>query len=85
MNNNININQKVKNTRRFYDCRNFFFNGKCFSCHNFGHKAAQCVSCKTIMTREARKKINEKGINKNTYNKFSSLQDEIEFSFCNNF
>ena len=30
-----------------------FFNGQCFSCHNFGHKAAQCVAYKTIMTREA--------------------------------
>ena len=51
MNNNTNISKKVKNTRRFYDCINFFFNGQCFSCHKFGYKAAQCVAYKTIMTR----------------------------------
>eukprot|EP00253_Pinus_taeda_P009420 PITA_09420 len=40
---------------RFDNCRNFF-NGQCFSCHNFGHKAAQCIAYKTIMTREAQNK-----------------------------
>jgi len=34
------FNQQVNNSKRFYDQRTFF-NGKCFSCHNFGHKAAQ--------------------------------------------
>ena len=37
------------------------------------------------MTREARKKINETGLKKNTYNNFSPLQDEIKCSFFNNF
>ena len=37
------------------------------------------------MTREVRKKINETGIKKNTYNNFSPLQNEIECSYCNNF
>ena len=81
MNNNGKTSQKANNTRRFYNSRNFFFNGQCFSCHNFGHKAAQCVAYKTIMTREARKQRNETGIKKNTYNNFSPLQDEIECSF----
>ena len=38
-----------------FDNRRIFFNGQCFSCHNFGNKAAQCVVYKTIMTREAQK------------------------------
>ena len=37
------------------------------------------------MTREERKKRNETGIKKNTYNKFSPLQNEIEYFYCNNF
>ena len=37
------------------------------------------------MTREARKQRNETGINKNTYNNFSPIQNEIECSYCNNF
>ena len=53
MNNNRSTNKKVNNTKRFYDHTNFFFNGQFFSCHNFGHKVAQCVAYKTIMTREA--------------------------------
>ena len=82
--NNKNINQQVNINKRFHDRRNFFFNGKCFSCHNFGHKAAQCVA-KTIMTREARKKRNETGIKKNTYNNFYPHKNEIECSYCNKF
>ena len=34
--------QQVNNVKIFYDRRNFF-NGQCFSCHKFGHKATQCV------------------------------------------
>ena len=74
-NNNRNINQRVNINRRFHDRKNFFFNGQCFSCHNFGHKVVQCLAYKTIMTREARKKINETGVKKNYYNKFSPLQE----------
>ena len=37
------------------------------------------------MKREARKKREETGIKKNTYNKSSPLQDKIECSYCNNF
>ena len=85
MNNNRSTSQKVNNTKRFYDQKNFFFNGHCFSCHNVGHKAAQCVAYKTIMTREARKQRNETGVKKKSYNIFSPLIDEIEFSFHNNF
>ena len=33
-----NTNQQVYSSRRFYDRKNFFFSGQCFSCHNFGHK-----------------------------------------------
>eukprot|EP00253_Pinus_taeda_P027208 PITA_27208 len=65
-------------------CRNFF-NGQCFSCHNFGHKAAQCVAYKTIMTREAQKQRSMPAITKKTYNNFSALENEIECSICNNF
>ena len=68
-----------------FDNRRNFFNGKCFSCHNFGHKAAQCVAYKTIMTREAQKQRNMTGITKRTYNNFSALESEIECSICNNF
>ena len=54
MNIDRSTNQKVNNTKIFYDHINLFFNGQSFSCHNFGHNASQCVSYKTIMTREAR-------------------------------
>jgi hypothetical protein len=80
-----NTNQQVNSYRRFYDRINFFFNGQCFSCHNFGHKAAQCVAYKTIMTRESRKKRTELETKKNTYNNFSPLQNEVECDYCNNF
>jgi hypothetical protein len=80
-----NSNQQVNSYRRFYDRKNFFFNGQCFSCHNFGHKAAQCVAYKTIMTRESRKKRIELETKKNTYNNFSPLQNEVECAYCNNF
>eukprot|EP00253_Pinus_taeda_P010531 PITA_10531 len=69
---------------RFDNCRNFL-NGQCFSCHNFGHKATQSVSYKTIMTREARNQRSVTGIMKRTYNNFSALENEIECSICNNF
>ena len=69
---------------QFSTC-NFFFNGQCFSCHNFSHKVSQCVAYKTIMTREARKKRIDIGTKKNTYNKFSPLQNEVECAYCNNF
>jgi len=68
-----------------FDNRRSLFNGQFFSCHNFGHKAAQFVSYKTIMTREAQKQRNMTGITKRTYNKFSALENEIECSICNNF
>eukprot|EP00253_Pinus_taeda_P027337 PITA_27337 len=68
-----------------FDNRRTLFNGHFFSCHNFGHKAAQCVAYKTIMTREARNQRNVTGIMKRTYNKFFSLENEIECSICNNF
>ena len=80
-----NTNQQVNSSRRFHDRRNFFFNGQCFSCHNFGHKAVQCVAYKTIMTREARKKRIDIGTKKNTYNNFSPLQNEVECAYYNNF
>eukprot|EP00253_Pinus_taeda_P001904 PITA_01904 len=68
-----------------FDKRRSFFNGQCFSCHNFGHKAAQCVAYKTIMTREAQKQRSMTGITKRTYNNFSILENEVECSICNNF
>jgi len=37
------------------------------------------------MTREARKKRIDIGTKKNTYNKFSPLQNEVECAYCNNF
>ena len=52
---------------------------------DLGHKAAQCVAYKTIMTREERKQRNETGIKKNNYKNFSALQNEIECAYCNNF
>ena len=81
MNVNGNYNHQVSR----FDNRRNFFNGKCFSCHNFGHKVAQCVSYKTIMTRETKKQKSMTGIMKRTYNNFSTLENEIEFSICNNF
>eukprot|EP00253_Pinus_taeda_P007936 PITA_07936 len=78
---NRNYNQQVS---RFKNRRNFF-NGQCFSCHNFGHKAAQCVAYKTIMIREARNQRNVTRIKKSSYNNFSLLENEIECSICNNF
>jgi len=69
---------------RFDNHRNFF-NGQCFSCHNFGHNATQCVAYKTIMTREARNQRSVTGIMKRTYNNFSALENEIECAICNNF
>eukprot|EP00253_Pinus_taeda_P005145 PITA_05145 len=68
-----------------FDNRRNLFNGQCFSCHNFGHKASQCVAYKTIMTRESQKQRSMKGIMKRTYNNFSALENEIECSICNNF
>jgi len=68
-----------------FDNRRNFFNGQCFSCHNFGHKATQCVAYKTIITREAKKQRSMTGIMKITYNNFSVLENEIESSICNNF
>ena len=68
-----------------FDNHTIFFNGKCFSCHSFGHKAAQCVAYKTIMTREARNQRSVTGIMKRTYNNFYALENEIECSICNNF
>jgi len=68
-----------------FDNHKSFFNGQCFSYHNFGHKAAQCVSYKTIMTKEAQKQKSMTGITKRTYNNFSALENEIECSICNNF
>ena len=80
-----NTSQQVNSSRRFHDRRNFFFNGQCFSCHNFGHKVVQCVAYKTIMTREARKKRIDIETKKNAYNKFSPLLNEVECAYCNNF
>jgi len=37
------------------------------------------------MTREARNQRNVTGVKKNSYNNFSLLENEIEFSICNNF
>eukprot|EP00253_Pinus_taeda_P018208 PITA_18208 len=68
-----------------FDNRRSFFNGQCFSCHNFGHKAAQCVAYKTIMTKKAQKQRSMTGITKRTYNNFSVLENEVECSICNNF
>jgi len=44
-----------RNYNRLDDSRRNFVNDQCFSCHKFGHKEAQCVAYKTIMTREAQK------------------------------
>eukprot|EP00253_Pinus_taeda_P028481 PITA_28481 len=74
-----------RNYNRLDDSRRNFFNGQCLSCHKFGHKAAQCVVYKTIMTREAQKQRSMSAITKRTYNNFSTLEIEIECSICNNF
>ena len=78
---NRNYNHQVNR----FDSRRNFFNGQCFSCHNFGHKATQCVSYETIMLREARNQRNVTGIKKSSYNNFYLLENEIECSICNNF
>jgi len=38
-----------------------------------------------IMTREARNQRSVIGIKKSSYNNFSPLENEVEFSICNNF
>eukprot|EP00253_Pinus_taeda_P033727 PITA_33727 len=81
----MNVNGNYNHLDGRFDNRRNFFNGQCFSCHNFGHKATQCVSYKTIMTREARNQRSVTGIMKRTYNQFSILENEIECSICSNF
>ena len=81
----MNDNRNYNRLARRFDNRRNFFNGQCFSCHNFGHKAAQCVAYKTIMTREAQKQRSMTGITKRTYNNFLVLENEVECSICNNF
>ena len=81
----MNINRKYNHQVNRFDSHRNFFNGQCFSCHNFGHKAVQCVAYKTIMTREARNQRNVIGVKKSSYNNFSLLENEIECSICNNF
>jgi hypothetical protein len=34
------------------------FNGYCFSCHNFGHKAMDCKKLEKIYTRKFKNSIN---------------------------
>jgi len=84
MNSSRSFNQQVKISKRFYDHKNFF-HGQCFSCHNFGHKATQCVAYKIIMTREARNQRSVTGIKKSSYDNFSPLENEVKFSICNKF
>ena len=81
----MNINRNYNHQVSRFDNRRNFFNGQCFSCHNFGHKAAQCVAYKIVMTREARNQRNVIRIKKISYNNFSLLENEIECSICNNF
>eukprot|EP00253_Pinus_taeda_P032497 PITA_32497 len=81
----MNNNRDYNHLAGRFDNRRSFFNGQCFFCHNFGHKAAQCVAYKTIMTREAQKQRSMTGITKRTYNNFSALENEVECSICNNF
>src|ERR1700733_7349736 len=81
----VNSNRDYNHVDGRFNNRRSFFNGQCFSCHNFGHKAAQCVAYKTIMTREAKKQRSMTGISKRTYNNFSALENEVECSICNNF
>ena len=81
----MNMNRNYNHLVNRFDIRRNFFNGQCFSCHNFGHKSTQSVAYKTIMTREARNQRNVIGIKKISYNNFSLLENEIECSICNNF
>eukprot|EP00253_Pinus_taeda_P006216 PITA_06216 len=81
----MNVNENYNHSVRRVDNRRNFFNGQCFSCHNFGHEAAECVAYKTIMTRETQKQRSMIGIMKRTYNNFSALENEVECSICNNF
>ena len=60
----MNINRNYNHQVNRFDSRRNFFNGQCFSCHKFGHKDAQCVAYKAIMTREARNRRNVSGIKK---------------------
>eukprot|EP00253_Pinus_taeda_P026536 PITA_26536 len=81
----MNVNGNYNHLVGSFDNHRNFFNAQCFSCHNFGHKAAQCVPYKTIMTREARNQRSVTGIMKRTYNNFFVLENEIECSICNKF
>jgi len=81
----MNINRNYNHQVNRFDSRRNFFNWQCFSCHNFGQKATQCVSYKTIMTGEARNQRNVIGVRKISYKNFSLLENEKEFSICNNF
>jgi len=78
-------NQREIHSRNYYDPRYSYFNGQCFTCHNFGDKVVDCVSYKIIITREAREQNNELTARKSSYNFFLPLQDEIECSLCNSF
>jgi len=48
--------------------------GNVFSCHNFGHNAAQCVVYKNIMTREGQNQRDVIGTKKSSYNNFLLLK-----------
>ena len=85
----VNHSQFTSRTNGYYngrfDDRRNFFNGQCFSCHNFGHKVAQYVAYKIIMNKESRNQRSVTGIMKRTYNNFSAFENEIKCSICNNF
>ena len=81
----MNVNENYNHMVSRFDNRRNFFNGQCFSCHNFGHKASQCVAYNTIMTRESKNRRSMTEIMKKTYNNCSALENEIECSICNNF
>ena len=81
----MNVYENYNHLDGRFDNRRNFFNGQFLSCHNFAHKVAQCVSYKTIMTREAQNQRSMTRIMKRTYNNFSALENEIECFICNNF
>lgn len=69
--------QRVSYSKRYYTSRYSYFNGQCFTCHNFGNKAVNCVAYKTIMTREEINQYNSNESKKSSYNSFYPLQNEV--------
>ena len=82
--------------RRTHDRYQYKFNGYCFFCYNYGHKAAFCNKfSKKIYEHNGfdksrqgygnRLDVIRQNKNSNTHNRFETLNHEIECYKCQNF